>query len=66
MCILYFGSQPPVVLSDNEAVKEALTEYGSEFIERGSFPIFEKISKEEGKYVCVYVCTGKFPECAKR
>ncbi|XP_057635665.1 cytochrome P450 2C26-like isoform X3 [Chionomys nivalis] len=45
---LYLGMQPTVVLHGYEAVKEALIDHGEEFAGRGSFPIFEKISKGLG------------------
>ncbi|XP_021483500.1 cytochrome P450 2C29-like [Meriones unguiculatus] len=45
---LYFGMTPTVVLHGYEAVKEALLDHGEEFSERGSFPVFDKISKGLG------------------
>ncbi|XP_055460328.1 cytochrome P450 2C26-like [Psammomys obesus] len=39
---------PTVVLHGYEAVKEALIDHGEEFSGRGSFPVFDKISKGLG------------------
>ncbi|XP_060048304.1 cytochrome P450 2C9-like isoform X1 [Erinaceus europaeus] len=45
---VYFGMKPTVVLHGYEAVKEALTDLGEEFAGRGSFPVFDKLSKGHG------------------
>ncbi|XP_019491778.1 PREDICTED: cytochrome P450 2C23-like [Hipposideros armiger] len=46
--MLYFGSQPTVVLHGYEVIKEALIDQGDEFLGRGPFPIITDVQKGHG------------------
>uniref|UniRef100_H0XMU9 unspecific monooxygenase n=2 Tax=Otolemur garnettii TaxID=30611 RepID=H0XMU9_OTOGA len=45
---VYLGMERAVVLHGYEAVKEALIDHGEEFSGRGSFPVFERVTRGHG------------------
>ncbi|XP_053118958.1 cytochrome P450 2C5-like isoform X2 [Hemicordylus capensis] len=48
---IYFGSERMVILHSYDTLKKVLVEHGDEFINRGSFPIIDKFTKERGIFM---------------